>query len=123
MIKNDFAVFDASLVSHMTNDMMRNYNASPKEIIGHLQSLLRAVDKLNPIVFYLYSGDVRSRLIDARQNRKQAPLTNEQIAFWEKRKQLDLAVLPMLSVESIFLDISDNKWDSAVTEILTKLLQ
>ena len=119
---NDFGVFDASLVSHMTNDLKRNYNASPQEISRHLQSLLQSVRELNPIIFYLYSNDVRSRLIDARQNRKQTPPTIEQIKFWEERKRLDLSVLPMLSVKSIMLDVSDNRWGHVISTMLDKIL-
>lgn len=68
-VKNDYAIFDASLISHMTNDMVRNYNASEDEILNHLKELLQSVRQLNPIVFYLSSNDVDNRLVMARQSR------------------------------------------------------
>ena len=84
--KCDYMILDASLVSHMTNDLVRNYNASENEIVKHLEILLQIISRLNPIIFYLSSADVCERLIKARKSRGQTPPTNEQIRFWERRK-------------------------------------
>lgn len=121
--KQDFAIFDTSLVSHMTNDLVRNYNASEDELITHLGILLKTILSLNPIVFYFSSQNVGVRLIEARKNRGQPPPTDEQILFWEKRKQKDLPVLSKLSVESHILDISNDKWDSALNTILLRITE
>lgn len=118
--KCDYAIFDASLVSHMTNDLVRNYNSSEIEIVQHLEILLQAIYPLNPIIFYLSSENVCERLIEARQSRGQTPPTNEQINFWEKRKQIDLPVLSKLSVETHIMDISNDNWNVAVSEILSR---
>jgi len=114
----DYGVFDASLVSHMTSDLVRNYNAPAHAIAEHINTLLVAVQPLRPLVFYLASDDVRGRLIDARRSRGESPPTEEKIAFWEKRKQLDLAVLPQLTAETHILDISNGSWDAAMRKML-----
>lgn len=119
--KWDYEIFDASLVSHMTNDLVRNYNASETEMVKHLEVLLQTIYPLNPIVFYLSSKNVRERLIKARQSRSQTALTNEQISFWEKRKQIDLPILSRLSVESHIMDISYGNWNSAISEIVSRV--
>lgn len=111
-------IFDASFISHMTNDMVRNYNALEDEILNHLEGLLLIVRKLNPIVFYLSSKDVGHRLVMARQSRRQSPPSDEQIAFWKERKQKDINALSKLSVESYIKNISDNNWDSVIDEIV-----
>ena len=121
-INCDYAVFDASLVSHMTSDMMRNYNASTAEMVNHLETLLQAINFLNPIVFYLSSENVRERLTKARQSRGQTPLKDRGVEFWEKRKQLDLTVLPKISVESHILDISAGNWDETIDKIAAKIV-
>lgn len=118
-LKTDYVIFDASLVSHMTNDLVRNYNATENEIVEHLEVLLGVVKPLNPIVFYLSSQNVAKRLLKARQSRGQTPPTSEQIKFWEKRKQMDFSVLPRLSVELHINDISKGNWDSVIDEIVT----
>jgi len=120
-LKQDFAIFDASLVSHMTSDMTRNYNASENEMVKHLVSLLQVVNSLNPIVFYLASDNVKNRLLAARKSRRQIPPTDEQLSFWEKRKQMDMRVLKRLPVESYILDISNGDWDSALDSILKRV--
>lgn len=117
--KWDYTIFDASLVSHMTNDMIRNYNASEAEMVEHLEVLLQAICSLNPIIFYLSSNNACERLIKARQSRGQTPLTNEQIKFWEKRKQTDLPILSRLSAQSHIMDISNDNWNSVIYEIVS----
>lgn len=119
--KLDFEIFDASLVSHMTSDMVRNYSASKVDMVKHLEALLETINHLNPIVFYLSSYNERERLIKARQSRDQTTLTNEQISFWEKRKQIDLPILTRLSVEAHIMDISNDNWDSIISEIVSRV--
>lgn len=118
-VKMDYVIFDASLVSHMTNDLVRNYNAAENEMVRHLEVLLETVKQLNPIVFYLSSQDVAKRLIKARQCREQTPPTGEQIKFWEKRKQMDSSVLSRLLIESHIKDISQDNWNSVIDEIVS----
>ncbi|WP_312103774.1 hypothetical protein [Lachnoclostridium sp.] len=120
-IKCDYAIFDASLVAHMTNDLIRNYNASKVELVNHLEKLLQTIHSLNPIIFYLSSEDVRERLIKARRSRGQTYPDDERIKFWEKRKQMDLAVIPDLFVKSQMIDIINDDWDSVVSEIVSQL--
>ena len=121
MTKSDYIIFDASLVSHMTNDLMRNYNASKNEIVHHLEKLLQTIHHLNPIIFYLSSENVGERLIKARQSRGQTYPDDEKIKFWEKRKQLDLAIIPKLTVRSQSIDIKHDDWDSVISEIVLQV--
>jgi len=115
----DYAIFDATLVSHMTNDLVRNYNASVDELVNHMETLLQIIKPFNPVIFYLSSENVRERVIKARINRGQTPLTDKQIEFWEKRKKIDTAVLPKLSVKVQIIDITNEDWDNALSQILT----
>ena len=118
----DYEIFDASLVSHMTNDIMRNYNASDDELISHLQTLINLIKRFNPVIFYLSSDNVRERLINARISRGQTPLDEDRINFWEKRKEKDLAILPNLSIESRIIDISNDSWERGISRIKRFLL-
>jgi len=114
----DYAIFDASLVSHMTNDLIRGYNTSADDIVLHLETLLATVQHLHPVVFYLSADNVRARLLAARESRGQDAPSEEKIAFWEARKRMDMAVLPQLSVKVQSIDIN-NGWISDVSEILS----
>ncbi len=120
--KYDYAVFDASLVTHMTNDLIRNYGASDEELVGHLEELLRAIRGLNPVIFYLSSDDVRERLIRARKSRGQTHPDDAKIAYWEGRKRKDLSILPRLSAMSRIIRIENDDWDSVIPAILSEIV-
>lgn len=79
--KNDFAIFDASLVGHITNDLTRNYNATKDELVDHMETLLQIIRLINPIVFYLSSNNVVERLIKARSSRRETPPDDGRIEF------------------------------------------
>lgn len=118
----DYAIFDASLVTHMTNDLIRNYGASDDELVGHLEELLRAIRGLNPVIFYLSSDDVRRRLIRARKSRGQTHPDGAKIAYWEGRKRKDLSILPRLSAKSRIIRIENDDWDSVLPAILSEIV-
>ena len=117
----DYELFDASLVSHMTNDLVRNYNASQPELVGHLNALLEIIKGFEPMVFYLYSDDVSRRVAEARNSRGQTPLTETQVQFWEMRMRLDMQVLPDIQAEVHYVDISQKNWNEALADIIEKL--
>ena len=117
----DYAIFDASLVTHMTNDLVRNYGASDDELVGHLEDLLRAIRGLNPVIFYLSSADVRERLIRARKSRGQSRPDDAKIAYWEGRKRKDLSILPRLSAKYRIIRIENDDWDSVLPAILSEI--
>lgn len=120
--KYDYYIFDASFVSHMTNDLIRNYNADKMELTEHLEKLIDIIRTMNPLVFYLLSDDVTERLIKARRCRNQSPPDDNRIEFWKKRKEIDLSVIPKLSVKSKFVDITNEDWDSAVSNIISQII-
>jgi len=113
----DFAVMDGSLVSHMTNDLMRSYNADAARITAHIEALARAVAAYAPIVFYLKTNDIRGGLARARENRGQEPPTEAQAAFWAQRAAMDAATLPALSVPVRSFTITAGTWDAAMDEM------
>jgi hypothetical protein len=116
-----YLIFDGSLLHHQINDLIRNYNASATQIEAHICALIRTIDVLNPVIFYLISQDVSTRLTQARESRGQTPPTSEQIAFWEKRQQMDLWVLERIPVKSHRIDISDGSWDAALDIIVLSI--
>jgi len=119
--KNDYAIFDASLVGHMTNDLIRCYNATESELVEHMEMLLKIIRHMNPIIFYLSSDNVTERLIEARHSRGQPPPDDGRIEFWNKRKAMDLSVLPKLSIKYEVLNITNDRWDSAISYIVSQI--
>jgi len=118
--KDMVTILDGTLFHHQINDLIREYNANDDVITNHLTNILYIVQQLNPVVFYLSSGDVGQCLRQARKSRNQSLPTEENIAFWENRKRIDLYVLDKLSVESHILNIDDD-WN-AIIETMMKYI-
>jgi len=104
-------ILDGTLFHHPINDLIRGYSASDEAISNKLSNFLQVIQPLNPIVFYLSSSDVGKCLAQARISRKQVMPTEEQIAFWENRKRVDLYVLDRLLIESHIINV-DGGWNT-----------
>ena len=118
---NKIMITDGTLLHHPINDLIREFNATDDEIANFLCKLSSLIHKVNPIIFYLSSSNVRERLFQARKSRNQSETSDAKIAFWENRKRIDLKVLKSLPVESHVLCV-DNGWDSICKKII-KLLE
>jgi hypothetical protein len=119
----DYLIFDGSLIHHPINDMTRNYKATCEQITSHLNTLIETVSLFRPQVVYLSSDNVAERLKKARISRKESPPSDEQIRFWENRKNMDLTVMPQLSTLYDIYDISQDNWDIAIDEIIKRLFE
>lgn len=119
----DYLLFDGSLFHHPINDLMRNYNASSNQVAKHIDTLLDAVSSLHPHIIYLLTNNIAERLQKARINRGETPCSEEQINFWEARKQADIAVMKQLSTPYQLYDISQENWDAVLPEILELVLR
>jgi len=114
----DFMIFDGSLIHHPINDMMRNYNATSKQIASHLNMLLDAINVLNPKIIYLSTDNVAKRLRKSHISREQNPPSDEQVQFWEARKKMDLSVLQKLFLPCNFYDVTQENWDEHINTIV-----
>jgi len=121
--KYEYMIFDGSLFHHPINDMIRNYNATIHQIAQHLNTLIRIVNLLNPRLIYLSSDNVAERLQRARMCRNQSPPSEEKIRFWERRKQMDLAVMQFLSIPYNVYDISGENWNEHLDAIIKTCIE
>ncbi len=119
----DFWLFDGSLLHHPLNDMLRNYQVSLDQATGQIRSLSAALSDWPAQVFYLATENVAEHLTQARKNRNQAALTLEQLRFWQNRKQMDLAVLPNLSLTYDLIDLTDHSYDLALDLMVQRSLE
>ena len=119
----DYLIFDGSLIHHPINDMTRNYNAMSEQITSHLNTLIETVSSFRPQIIYLSSDNVAERLKKARISRDETLPSDEQIRFWEKRKVMDLAVMPQLSIPYEIYDISQENWDSEIDVMMERIFE
>jgi GrpB-like predicted nucleotidyltransferase (UPF0157 family)/deoxyadenosine/deoxycytidine kinase len=119
----DYLIFDGSLIHHPINDMTRNYNATSEQITCHLNTLIETVGSFHPQIIYLSSDNVAERLKKARISRMETQPSDEQIRFWENRKDMDFAVMRQLSISCDVYDISQENWDSAIDVMIERILE
>lgn len=119
----DYMLFDGSLFHHPINDLLRNYNASSGRIAEHVNTLLQAVSSLRPAIIYLSTDNVAERLQKARSCRGEPPCSEEQITFWEKRKQADMAVMKKISAPFKLYDISQGNRNDVLLQILNDMVK
>jgi hypothetical protein len=117
----DCLIFDGSLFHHPINDMIRNYRVSNDQATHHVNTLIKTIRNLNPLICYLSSENVSEQLQKARISRNQTPPTAEQIGFWEERKNMDMAVMRQLSIPCDVYDISQEDWDSVIDTVIEKI--
>lgn len=70
---------------------------------------------------YLRPLDVAELYRHVRAARGKAPPNGEQIRYWEKRLEIDLAVLSGLSVPHITYDVSHTNRGNIADEVATKV--
>jgi Cdc6-like AAA superfamily ATPase len=116
--KRDFVIFDASLLAHQINDMLRNYQLSDEKILQHIKTVWTEIKPYPFVVFYLESTDIWERIRSANISRGQSVPPQGQTAFWENRKRLDMLALNALPIEYHRFDISYGNWDEAVCGML-----
>jgi len=119
----DYILFDGSLLHHPINDVMQNYNATCEQAIAHVSVLIEAVRPLHPQVVYLSSDSVAERFGKAQLSRQKAAPPDKQIQFWEERKQMDMDVMPQLSIPYEVYDITQENWDSLIDMIVESITQ
>lgn len=118
----DYELFDATLVSHMTNDLMRNYCTTTDEMAQHINTLIDSVQSLRPQIYYLYTDNLEKRVTEARIARKQPPLTAAQLQFWKDREKYDHRVIPKLRIGCEYINVSNHNWETRIQKILENII-
>ena len=120
-VNDAILILDGTLLHHQINDLIRGFSASDECIKNHLSSLLTIVRQFDPVIFYMQTRDIGSRLAQAEKSRGKLPPTQEKIAFWQNRKRVALYVLERLSVTSHILDV-DEGWNSIPERIAMRII-
>ena len=110
------------ILQHQIHDLLRNYRSDNTAIFKHMEFLLSEFHTFNPVLFYISQSDVSDSLKRiARLRGKPKYGTNESIAFWQNRKQIEYQLMSKLKLRSYVLDNTDCNWDkifNAITNIL-----
>ncbi len=121
--KSETTIFESVLLQHQIHDINRLYpEVSDFEIIEYLKKLANILTPLNPVLFYISQNSVKESLIQTALVRSKPKWsTEETIAYYEKRKQLELDTITHLPIQTTVLDNSDYNWERMFDEILQAL--
>jgi hypothetical protein len=117
---DEIAVFESVLFQHQIHDLLRLYNPTREAIIHHLNILIKEITALNPVILYLTQSNVRETLLRKWKERGKEGSDNE-IHFWEHRKQIEFDAMSKLPAKIYVIDNSDYDWDK-VYDIVVNIL-
>jgi hypothetical protein len=82
--------------------------------------LIKEITALNPVILYLTQSNVRETLLRKWKERGKEGSDNE-IHFWEHRKQIEFDAMSKLPAKIYVIDNSDYDWDK-VYDIVVNIL-
>ncbi len=131
------SIFECCFLQNPLTAVIGKHNAGDAYAQRHLSAIATAIQPLHPIVVYLYQKDTRETLERVAQTRpvewknfvidyltkqgfgKANALTGYEgvIAFYEKRKSVELAFLHQLAFDILIVDNSDYDWARCEREV------
>lgn len=122
--KGKITIFESVLLQHQIHDINRLYpHIKEDEVIEYLKMIANILRPLNPVLFYISQKSVKESLKNTAVVRSQSKWsTEENIAYYEKRKLLELNVIRNLPFKSIILDNTDYNWDKRLEDVLNIIL-
>ena len=115
---NTVVADDVRLVRYYNNEMP----LFPEPLLGVLRKNEFCWLPTNPIPLH-ECDDITERLRKAHISRKQPEPTEEQIQFWTKRKQMDMAVIKQLSIPCNTYDITKENWDEHINSMINNCIK
>lgn len=117
-------IFESVLLQHQIHDINRLYpEVNESEIIEYLVMLANILKPLSPVLFYISQNNVRESLKHTAFIRNKPKWSSEDtIAYYEKRKALELEAIKSFNINSIILDNTDYNWNKMFHNILQTIL-
>ena len=118
--ENKITIFESVLLQHQIHDINRLYpDINENEIIEYLKTIANILIPLKPVLFYISRNSVKESLKHTAFIRSKPKwATEETIAYYEKRKVLELEAIKKLPFRSIVLDNTNYNWDKMFDDIL-----
>jgi len=118
-------IFESVLFQHQIHDIHRLYpEVSEREIIEYLGKLAHIIKPLNPVLFYLSQSSVNESLEHTANIRSKPKWAAEEtIAYYIRRKKLEMDAIKELPFYSRVIDNTDRDYDNMMATILRTLLE
>ncbi|MDR9856469.1 hypothetical protein RJP21_22970 [Paenibacillus sp. VCA1] len=123
MKQDTVIIFESVLFQHQIHDIHRLYpEVGEPEIIDYLSMLARIIRPLNPMLFYLSQNSVKDSLEHTSKIRSKPKWAAEEtIAYYVRRKRLELDAIKELPFCSVIIDNTDRDWGQMMATILHTL--
>lgn len=121
--KQKITIFESVLLQHQIHDINRLYpHVKDDEIIEYLNGIANILMPLNPVLFYISQNSVEKSLKHTAAVRSKPKwATEETIAYYIRRKELELDAIKSFPFSSIILDNTDYNWDKMFENILLEI--
>jgi hypothetical protein len=121
--RNEITIFESVLFQHQIHDINRLYPyIKDREIIEHLVTIAYILEPLKPVLFYIAQNSVKDSLEHTALIRSKPKWASEEtIAYYEKRKVLEIDAMKKLPFASVVLDNTNYNWDEMFDSILHTL--
>jgi len=143
-LKGDVTILDGAFFHHQIHDLMRLFAPEKKLIIRHLELLIKEVEELKPVLFYLSSPDIKECLLRASEDEttlerntmdnfisfaehsKYGEINNlfgldGAIQFWGYRQSVEFEAMNELPLKSFVINNTNCDWDSVFHSIVNIL--
>lgn len=123
MKQDTVIIFESVLFQHQIHDIHRLYpEVGEREIIEYLGVLADIIRPLNPVLFYLTQDSVKESLEHTAQIRSKPKWAAEEtIAYYVRRKRLELDAIKELPIHSMIINNTDRDWGQMMATILHAL--
>jgi hypothetical protein len=118
--ENVITIFESVLLQHQIHDINRLYpHIKENEIIEYLINITNILSPLNPVLFYISQDNVKESMKHTALIRSKPRWSAEEtIAYYEKRKSLELEAMEDFPFNSVVLDNTDYDWNKMFDTIL-----
>lgn len=122
--EHKITIFESVLLQHQIHDINRLYpHIKDNEIVEYLNRIANILKPLNPVLFYISQNSVEKSLKHTAIIRSKPKWSSEEtIAYYIRRKKLELDAIKTFPFDSIILDNTDYNWDKMFDKILHTLL-
>ncbi|MED5016756.1 hypothetical protein P9847_05490 [Paenibacillus chibensis] len=116
-------IFESVLFQHQIHDIHRLYpEVTEEEIIEYIRELANIICPLNPVLFYISQNSVEASLQHTAIIRSKPKWSStETIAYYMKRKKLELKAVESLPFRSYIVNNTDRDWNKMFDDMKNAL--
>lgn len=118
-ITDEVYVLEAVFLQHQIHDLLGLYGADDDQIRQHIMGIAERIAGLHPVLIYLSQREQQTWISLVRSK----PLTEQKIAFMEKRKRIEVDLIERLPFPTDFIENEKRDWNKAFRRMVEAVAQ